>query len=87
MPKKTDRPDIEVGASVKAKKLRIDHKPDTGVRYAGDWTTASERMNLPDEVEPGATYRDVEVRWHVEARIAAHELDDEVGKPKGRKEP
>jgi hypothetical protein len=31
--------------------------------------SATERENLPDEVEPEVTYRDVRVRWHAAARI------------------
>jgi hypothetical protein len=29
----------------------------------------SERKNLPDEVEPGVTYRDVHVNWRLAAAI------------------
>ena len=29
----------------------------------------TERENLPDEVEPGVTYRDVRVRWRAAARV------------------
>jgi hypothetical protein len=31
--------------------------------------SGSERQNLPDEVEPGVTYRDVSVRWRAAARL------------------
>ena len=31
--------------------------------------SSSERENLPDQVEPGVTYRDAEVRWRAESRI------------------
>ena len=61
-------PDIEIGASFKAKELRFAEVPETDVRHVGDSTSVSERTNLPDEVEPGVTYRDVEVRWHTEVR-------------------
>jgi hypothetical protein len=73
MPRRADRPDIELGAAVKARKLRFRRVPDTDVRSAGDWESESERKNLPEEVEPEVTYRDVEVRWY--------------GKTKGRKGP
>jgi hypothetical protein len=70
-----ERPDIEIGARVKAKRLRFRKKPETDVRpYAepeGETTSGSERKNLPDEVEARVTYRDVEVRWRAAARIAA----------------
>jgi hypothetical protein len=29
----------------------------------------SERENLPDEVEPGVTYEDIDVRWRLWARL------------------
>jgi hypothetical protein len=34
----------------------------------------SERENLPDEVEPGVTYRDVAVRWRLSARLDDPEI-------------
>jgi hypothetical protein len=40
---------------------------------AGQWevetASGSERRNLPDKVEPGVTYRDVEIRWRAAARF------------------
>ena len=68
MLRKTDEPDIEVGAAVKAKKLRFKSVPDTDVRLSDGSRPKSERKNLPDKVEPGVTYRDIEVRWHAEVR-------------------
>ena len=82
MPGRADHPDIEMAAAMKAKKLRFRHVPDIDVRYAGDWRSATHRENLPREVEPDVTYRDVEVRWHVQAR-----LDHETGETQGRMEP
>jgi hypothetical protein len=73
MPKRADRPDIEIGASFEAKKLRFDRVPDREVRHLGDWSSTSERTNLPDRVEPGVTYHDIEVGWHTEARTAETE--------------
>jgi hypothetical protein len=65
------RPDIEIGAAVKAKRLRFTHVPDTEVELHGDEGSGSiiERVNLPDEVEPGVEYGDVEMRWLAAARI------------------
>lgn len=77
MPRRDDRPpDIELGASVKAKRLRFRRVPETETRKVGDWESTSERTNLPDEVEPDATYRDVEVVWHSEARMRAEAPND-----------
>ncbi len=83
-PDRIDRPDVEIGASVKAKRLRFHDKPETDVEVHGeiaepdrheelDTTSGSERHNLPDEVEPGEDYRDVEVRWHAATRITEDE--------------
>ena len=60
-------PDVEMEFSVRAKELRFECKPDVDVvAFADAPATAelqSERENLPDELEPGVTYRDIAVRW------------------------
>lgn len=82
-----ERPDVEIGASAKAKSLRFRDKPRTDVELHGevvepgrrnevDMTSGSERTNLPDEVEPGVTYRDVSVRWRAAGRIEEDEGPD-----------
>ncbi len=35
----------------------------------GEAGSHTERENLPDEVEPGVTYRDVRVRWRAAAKL------------------
>jgi hypothetical protein len=67
-----EQPDVEIGASVKADSLRFRKKPKTEV----EGNSRSERENLPDEVEPGVTYRDVSVRWHATGRIEDDERED-----------
>ena len=69
---RVERPDIEVGAVVRAKRLRFEKVPDTEVDFHGDEESVSgtERENLPDEVEPGVEYRDVRVRWRAAARLS-----------------
>jgi hypothetical protein len=66
-------PDVEIAASVRADEVRFECKPEVRVgAYANAPATAeliSERENLPDEVEPGVTYRDVSVRWRLAARL------------------
>jgi hypothetical protein len=70
----TDRePDVEISAAVRAKELRFECKPDVRV---GAWANApasaenvSERENLPDELEPGVTYRNFALRWRLAARL------------------
>jgi hypothetical protein len=72
--------DVEVGAAARARKLRFDRVPETEVEFEGDNESDShtERHNLPDEVEPGVTYRNVRVRWRAGAR--ASEPDEESGR-------
>jgi hypothetical protein len=68
-----ERPDVEVEAWVRAKRLRFERLPETEVSFEGDpdreEVSGSERENLPDEVEPGVTYRDVRVRWRAAAKL------------------
>jgi hypothetical protein len=79
-------PDVEMKFSVRAKELRFESKPDVDVvAFADAPATAesqSERENLPDEVEPGVTYRDIAVRWRAAARMGEPDweeaLSDEV---------
>jgi hypothetical protein len=66
-------PDVEMAASVRADEVRFECKPEVRVgAYANAPATAeavSERENLPDEIEPGITYRDISVRWRLAARL------------------
>jgi hypothetical protein len=76
-----EHPDVEIGASVRARSLRFHSEPRTRVELHGELTergrdtgrletaAGSERENLPDHVEPGVTYRDVRVRWRAAARL------------------
>lgn len=74
------QPDVEIGASVRARRLRFGDRPrsrvelrgeltERGRRRDGDTESGSERVNLPDEVEPGVDYRDIRVRWRATARF------------------
>jgi hypothetical protein len=60
-------PDVEISPSVKADEIRFECKPEVRVTahstHPARAETRSERDNLPDEVEPGVTYRDIAVRW------------------------
>jgi hypothetical protein len=88
----TGQPDIEIGAAVKAKRLRFRRKPETEVEFHGrteirsddriedvelETDSQTERRNLPEEVEPGVTYRDVEVGWVARARAELPEEEEE----------
>jgi len=65
--------DIEVLTGVRAKSLRFGRVPETKVSFSGEpaerSSSKTERENLPEEVDPGVTYRDVEVRWQARSRI------------------
>jgi hypothetical protein len=65
--------DVDVFTSVRAKKLRFGKVSDPKIRFEGEpaerSSSVTERENLPEEVEPGVEYRDVEVRWRARARI------------------
>jgi hypothetical protein len=61
------KPKVEV-------KTHAEHELDPQVRDELERVEAesgshTERENLPDEVEPGVTYRDVRVRWRAGARL------------------
>jgi hypothetical protein len=80
----TDRaPDVEMAAAAHAEELRFECRPEVRVSAHADVPATaqarSERENLPDEVEPGVTYRDVSVRW----RAAAWLADDDAGESRG----
>ena len=85
----TGEPDVEVGAAARARRLRFRRKPETKVEFEGrtrvrsddriedvelESDSRSERRNLPEEIEPGVTYRNVEVGWA--ARAWAEMPDD-----------
>jgi hypothetical protein len=90
--RKSERPpDIEIGAHVKARKLRFRRKPKTKVEFEGgtriksddriedvelETESGSARRNLPEEVEPGVTYRNVEIGWAARARAVVPDEDD-----------
>jgi hypothetical protein len=65
--------DVEVFTGVRTQSLRFGAIPDTEVRFHGEpgerSSSRTERKNLPEKVEPGKTYRDVEVRWTARTRI------------------
>lgn len=80
-PDRVEAPDVEIGARVSARELRFRSKPRTHVelhgevvergrgRRAAETASGSEREHLPEEVEPGVTYRDVDVGWRAVVRL------------------
>jgi hypothetical protein len=81
-PDRIANPDVELRAEVKADAVRFEEQPETDVEFTGEAVdrtdelqpeveagSATERENLPEEVEPDVTYRDVRVRWHAAAKV------------------
>lgn len=66
-------PDVEIAAFARADEVRFECKPEVRVRaYSDAPATAesvSEREILPDELQPGVSYRNVSVRWRLAARL------------------
>lgn len=75
-------PDVELKIALRAQEVRFECKPEVVVEaYADSPATAesqSERENLPDELEPGVTYRDIAVRWRAAARFEEPDWDEAV---------
>ena len=80
--------DIEIGAAARAKRLRFNRVPETETSFEtgpdGESDSHTERENLPEQVEPGVTYRDVRVRWRGGARIVVPSDDAKSRKPPSR---
>ena len=70
--------DVEIGAAARADRVRFNRKPEVEVEFesAGGSGSESERENLPDEIEPGKTYRDVRVAWRGWASLVRERLQD-----------
>jgi hypothetical protein len=66
-------PDVDVSTWVRAKELRFGIVPEVKIWFAGEpgfrASSRTEKENLPDDVEPGVTYRDAEARWEARAKI------------------
>jgi hypothetical protein len=75
-------PDVEMSFSVRAEELRFACKPHVEVVAFADSPASaesqSERGNLPDEIDPGATYRNVAVRWRAAAWLGDPDWDEAV---------
>jgi hypothetical protein len=67
------RADVVIRASASIRELRFESRPRTSVRTLGcaglDSVVVTERVNLPDPVEPGVTYRDVRVGVEIRASL------------------
>ena len=78
-------PDIELTASVEADELRFREVPETEVRFFGEpgheSSSASERTNLPERVDPDVTYRDVRVDY----RLTSELVQEDNRRPKSKR--
>ena len=78
-PTRPESPDIEFTADVKARELRFERVPKTEVRFFGsperESASGTDRENLPEEVEPGVTYRDPEVRLRIATALTGDGAD------------
>jgi hypothetical protein len=72
--------DISITATVRAREVRFETKPQVKVEFFGQperiTEDRTERTNLPEEVQPGVTYRDVVVRLTIASVFA--EIDQTV---------
>ena len=79
--------DLGITARVTARELRFEKVPNTKVEFPGKprretvWQT--ERENLPDEVRPGVTYRDIGIRLRITSVFA--DIDRIVAEALGEK--
>jgi hypothetical protein len=66
--------DLVIIANVTAKELRFDAVPNPTVEFPGqpkrDTEWSAERTNLPPQVQPGVTYRDIGIRLKIVSRFA-----------------
>ncbi len=79
--------DLAITARVTARELRFEKVPNTKVEFTGKprrqtlWQT--ERENLPGEVRPGVTYRDIGIRLRITSVFA--DIDRIVAEALGEK--
>ena len=78
---KPQDPDIALDADVRMRELRFEKVPDPVVRFWGNtprnsvWT--SRRVNLPDEVREGVSYRDAGIRLRVATEVVENPSEHE----------
>jgi hypothetical protein len=79
-----ENPDIELTADVKARELRFEEVPETEVRFPGDperdSVSETEREGVPEEVEPGVTYRNPRIRLQIASALTDPELRERLDK-------
>jgi len=67
------RPTVAVRARADIREVRFETQPRIEIRTTGcvglDSVVTTERVNLPDPVQPGVTYRDVRVGTEIRAHL------------------
>jgi hypothetical protein len=77
-------PDVAILANVRARELRFSAVPDVNVTFRGNGRTVwkSDRTNLPDDVQPHVTYRDIGIRLTITSTLPnIEEILDDALKP------
>ena len=66
--------DVALIANITIRELRFDAVPNPTVEFLGKPKTSNiwhaDRYNLPDQVQPGVTYRNVGIRLKITSRLA-----------------
>ena len=79
--------DLAITARVTARELRFEKVPNPKVEFPGrprrDTVWRTERENLPEEVRPGVTYRDIGIRLRITSVFA--DIDRIVAEALGEK--
>lgn len=70
----TENNDLSITANVTARELRFEVVPNPTVEFPGrprrDTAWEAERTNLPNQVQPGVTYRDIGIRLKITSVFA-----------------
>jgi hypothetical protein len=69
-----DSADLSITARITARELRFEKVPNPRVEFSGrprrETVWRAERENLPEEVRPGVTYRDIGIRLRITSVFA-----------------
>ena len=79
---RSTRPEVTIRGKVTAKEVRFGSQPQVSVQVRGcpglDTTRLSVRTNLPKPVQPGVTYRDVQLDFQLSAWL--RDIDCAIGR-------
>ncbi|HLM57273.1 MAG TPA: hypothetical protein VK422_14260 [Pyrinomonadaceae bacterium] len=73
-PPAVDAADVSITGRVTARELRFEKVPNTSVEFTGrpkrETVWEAERQNLPPQVQPGVTYRDIGITLRITSVFA-----------------